>query len=318
MRRAAATLVAVLALAPVSMSGAEAQHRAQHYTANTSGDEEAAAAAGFNVLDVTMRSTGAATKTAIDGLPAGTRALVWAGNLDNETCGLAGSDTSQATFDANVRSAALGADPKLFGYYLSDEPHPYAPAYCSTAASDIRSRADEVHQFQPGKMAFIVVEQSSAACPGPLVAGCEFAALNPSQTHVDAVGIDPYPCHYASDGITPEPCDVDKIGSKVNLANANGVTDSKIVPVFQAFGQSGCPPPCTPYYRTPSASKPYVQSEEGQLIQAWYAVVPHPIMTYAYSWGVQCDEVAGSCSAPQAIQNTPSLRSLLAYYNSKF
>jgi hypothetical protein len=82
-----------------------------HYVSNTHGEWAAAARLGFNLVDF------GPDKAAIDALPNGLRALVWLGNLDNTSCSSPGYTWEKFTAAVD----RLAGDPKVFGYYLSDE-----------------------------------------------------------------------------------------------------------------------------------------------------------------------------------------------------
>jgi hypothetical protein len=269
-----------------------------HYTANIGTDQATAASLGFNLFDI------GPTKASIDALPNGVRAVVWVGNLDNAPIGSAcpAPGLTFAQFQAVVDN--LKNDPKVFAYYLSDEPH---PAVCPNAASDIMARADYIHANAPNQKSFIVVLDGSNVCSGTL--GCEYDALKPANTHVDYIGLDPYPCHYAADGVTAVPCDISAITSKVQLAISKGIPASSIVPTFQTFGQAGRIDGKTIYYRMPTTT------EMTDMFTAWHSLVPNPAFDYAYSFGVQCTST--SCPASQAVINHPEIQTLVQQHNGQ-
>jgi hypothetical protein len=259
---------------------------------------------GFDLLDVAGSTTDpAGVNAAVDSLPGDARALVWVGNLDNAPGGSSCPPPgfSWGRFTAQVD--ALKGNPRVYGYYLADEPH---PAVCPTAAADIKARADYIHATAPGQTAFIVVQDGSAACGADL--GCEYRALRPATTDVDLVGLDPYPCHYDGSG-NAVPCDDALIVERVQAAVTSGIPASAIVPVFQAFGQHGRKDGKTAYYRMPSVS------ELSAILRTWGTVVPDPAFDYFYSFGVQCS--AATCPAPQAIVNTPSILHVVQAHNGR-
>jgi hypothetical protein len=261
-----------------------------HYAVNVGSDVAQAAALGFTMFDVSgSTSNPSGVNQAVNALPAGSMALIWAGSLDTTSC-LAGFTLAQ--FQAQVD--ALKDNPRVFGYYVADEPH---PGNCATAASDIKARADYIHANAPGQKAFIVVLDGSNQCGTNL--GCEYNALAPANTDVDYVGLDPYPCHYDTSG-NPVPCDLSKITQRVSSAESNGVPVADIVPVFQAFGQLGL---TQPYYRMPTAD------ELSSMLSLWATLVPSPPFDYFYTFGAQ------ATSAPQAIINSPSIQPVVAAHN---
>ncbi len=269
-----------------------------HYAVNIGSQQSLALSMGFNLFDVggsTKNPSG--VNTIINGLPSGAKALVWVGNLDNTDCTPA---FSYGQFTAQVD--ALKNNPRVFGYYLSDEPH---PSVCPSAASDIKSRADYIHVNAPSQKSFIVILDGSNMCGSNL--GCEYTALNPAHTNVDYFGIDPYPCHYAADGVTAVPCDNSQITARVNSAISSGIPASAIVPTFQVFGQAGRTDGKSIYYRMPTST------ELSSMLSAWANLVPQPAFDYAYSFGVQC---SSSCPAPQAIANHPEIQAIIEAHNN--
>lgn len=286
--------------ADTGVPGADAGTRTLHYGVNVGSDLTSFQGLGFGMLDVAGSTTNpAGTKARVDALPAGMRALVWVGNLDNTNCSTPGFTLAQ--FEALVD--VLAGDPRVFGYFLSDEPHPMT---CTSAAVDIRTRADYIHAHAPGQIAFITALDGSNACGANL--GCEYQALAPANTHVDLVGLDPYPCHYDTAG-NPVPCDDNAIRTKVNLAVSKGIPTTAIVPVFDEFGQEGRLDGKAAYYRTPSAN------ELTSMLATWATLVPHPAFDFAYTFGVQCTTT--TCPAPQAIVNHPELQTIVGAHNAK-
>jgi hypothetical protein len=274
-----------------------------HLAVNADVDITGPASLGFNLLDVAgSASNPRSTAAVVQRLPPGTRALVWVGNLDNAPLGdpCPAPDFSYAQFTAQID--ALRTNPRVYGYYLADEPH---PSVCPNAVADLRARADYIHANAPGQKAFILVEDSTNTCGGRL--GCEYRALRPAETHVDLVGLDPYPCHYTDSG-QPLPCDSSAIVAQFDAALASGIPRSAVVPVFQAFGQQGRTDGGIVYYRLPSAS------ELASMLATWNRLLPAPAFDYFYSYGVQCSPSA--CRAPQAIANTPDLQPVVAAHNA--
>jgi hypothetical protein len=275
----------VAATAPVSAVPASSARA--HFTVNLKGSYSAARAAGFNVFDVAgSQNNPAGVKSKLNALPAGAKAMIWVGNLDNAS---STPGFTLAQFKAQVN--ALKSDPRVYGYFIADEPH---PRKFPMAAAHVRERADYLRATAPAQKSFIVILDGTSACGGTL--GCEYAALAPSKTHVDLVGIDSYPCHLGA------ACDYAKITERVNVAAKNGVPKSAMVPVYQAFGQEG--KASGAYYRTPTAS------ELSKMLSTWTAALPNAVLDYAYTWGTQT-------SAPQALANHPSLVSVVKSYNGR-
>ena len=256
-----------------------------HFTVNLRGSYTTARSMGFNVFDVSgSTSNPASVKTKLNALPAGSKAMIWVGNLGKKS-GVQGF--TRAQFQAQVN--ALATDPRVFGYFIADEPH---PILFPTVVAEIRARADYLRAKAPAQKSFIVVLDGSKYCNGTL--GCEYAALAPSKSHVDVVGVDSYPCHLGA------PCDFTKIPQRVNAAIKAGIPRGQIAPVYQSFGQEGA---TNPYYRTPTAA------ELQKMLDTWKANLPAPVMDYAYSWGIQT-------SSPQALINHPELQRVARAHNA--
>ena len=277
---------------------APAPSSVRHYAGGTRSHQKLALSLGFDVMDVAGSvSHPEHTKRTVDALPNGVEALIWVGNLDNTDCTTPGYTTAQ--FQALVD--AMARDRKVYGYYLSDEPHPLT---CTHAVDDIRARADYLHAHSAFQKAFIVVQDGSGPCGASL--GCEFRALQPANTHVDLVGVDPYPCHYDARG-DAVPCDMHLIDERVAAATSNGIPRDRIVPLYQTFGQErrrGGPV----YYRMPAPP------ELREILATWRHLVPAPPLDYAYTLGVQCSE---TCPAPQALANHAELQPLVRTHNGR-
>jgi len=241
-----------------------------HYVSNLGSDHAAAARLGYNLFDI------GPVRSQIDALGPGQQALVWLGNLDNTDCT---PGYSWAQFTAAVDR--LASDAKVYGYYLSDEPH---PRICPGAVADIRARADYIHAHTKVQKVFIVVLDAARECGTAL--GCEYAAMRPSVTHVDLIGVDPFPC-----GLTF--CTPSRIDQEVQRAEAAGVPASAIVPVFQVFGQT-CTNRQSKYYALPTVA------ELTDMLARWAALVPYPAFDFSYTWrsrGPACpalDRASGS------------------------
>jgi hypothetical protein len=217
---------------------------AHHFVTNLHGAVAGPRSVGFDVFD-----TGSSSAQ-VDALPHGVRALVWLG----QKC----PTPVDAAFRSTVRR--LAADPKVFGYYLSDEPH---VADCPGGPSALAGRAAYVATASHGlQRSFVVLSKSE-----------DYTAFRTAVTHVDLVGLDPYPCSTAN-----PTCDLDKIAEKVNLAIGSGIPRSRIVPVYQGFGQAAAD---SHYYNLPTAT------QMRAMLRRWAAVVPKPALDYTYGWGHQ-------------------------------
>lgn len=258
---AVAVAVAVLPAAALTAPAAGAADGTRHYVSNLHGST-APAAYGWDVFD-----TGP-SPAAVNGLPAGVQALVWLG----QKC--------PTIIDASFRGKvdALAGNPRVYGYYLSDEPH---IAACPGGPAALASRADYIRSRTGGaQKSFIVLSKVA-----------DFGPFRPEKSHVDLVGLDPYPCSIAN----PQ-CDIAKIGQRVSAALAAGIPLATVVPVYQNFGQELT---ASHYYNLPTVAQMVAMLAE------WDRLVPAPVMDYSYSWGNQ------SSSNPTLV-DSPELRQVMA------
>lgn len=236
-----------------------------HYVANVKA-VRAAKRVGFNVLD-----TGT-SKQQIDALPSGTRAMVWMG----QKCPTA----IDSAFRAVVTE--LAADPKVYGYFLSDEPHisdcPKGPAHLAGRARFIRTASGGTQR------SFIVL---SATVP------LSYHAFRPAASHVSLIGIDPYPC-----SINYPHCDLAKIRYRVRQATHAGIPRTQMVPTFQAFGQERLR---THFYNLPT------RTQLRSILNEWARLVSHPQLDFTYSWGHQT-------SSDPTLTDSTTLKDLLHRY----
>jgi hypothetical protein len=229
-----------------------------HFTVNLQGDYSGAALAGFNLVDV-------GTLFALRALPEGVKGVYWLGNGYNLEC-------SWRLNDKQITDTvmAIKDEPKFSGiYYISDEPH---PAKCPDAPQRVTERTALIHSLDPRGRTFVVVLNSSKA-------QTEFAQLKDA---ADYVGVDPYPCNVWNALIG---CAYGSLRERIDQALAAGIPSTRIVPVFQTFGQS-----CTnsgrkyaPYYRLPTVA------ETETMLAIWDEKVPVKDRPFdmAYSWGKQ-------------------------------
>lgn len=235
----------------------------KHFITNLHGST-APKALGYNVFDTGVSSVAT--------LPTGVQGLVWLG----QKCPTPADATFRATVDK------LAANPKVFGYYLSDEPHigdcPGGPAALASRADYIRSRT------KGAQKSFIVLSKVT-----------DYGPFRPAASHVDLVGIDPYPCSTAS-----PTCPVSKITDKVTAARQAGIPLAAIVPVLQTFGQQNI---SGGYYRLPTATQMQAMLAE------WHRLVPTPVMDYSYGWGHQT-------SSNPTLVDSSALQRVMAAHNA--
>lgn len=243
-----------------------------HYAPNaniTSSGQYAPGADGFNLADVS--SVGA-----VNGLPAGVKGLVW--------LGMGGGATS--AFQSAV-TPFIG-NPKVYGFYLMDEPDPTGQYGPLVTAANLKAESDWIHANDPGAKTFMAVMNLGTPTNPSYV-----NTYNPANTDIDLFGIDPYPVRpQFSGGVN-----YGVIPDAVSAANAAGIPTSQLVPVYQAFGGGGYSS-----YTLPTAS------QEQQILSTWGSVVPNPAFDYAYSWGTQ--------SGDTALVNSPALQQVLAAHNA--
>jgi len=236
------TSLAVVLTGSSGAAPAQAQTPTRHFVTNLKGST-----APFS-LGYTLADTGSVS--ALSSLPSGVQAVFWLG----QKCPAPAYSTFKAKIDA------LASNPKVFAYYLSDEPH---IADCPGGPAALRSRADYIRAASGGRQkSFVVLSKVP-----------DYKAFAPAATHVDLVGLDPYPCSIAH----PQ-CDLSKIGEKVSAARAAGIPLSAIVPVYQAFGQERT---TSHYYNLPTAT------QEHAILTEWRRLVPTPVMDYTYGWSNQ-------------------------------
>jgi hypothetical protein len=221
---------------------------------------------GFNLADIDIPS-----KSRLDSLPTGLRGLVYLGDCGGAT------PSFQSAVDA------FAGDPRLFGFYVMDEPQPR-----KCPAANLLAEDNWIHKHVPGAQAFAIVENL-----GTHIAPTYDGSYTPADSGLDLIGIDPYP---VQSGLRSP--DFGEIGRYVRAAEAHGWPQASIVPVYQAFGGGRYS-----YWVLPTAA------QERQMLAAWAAVVPAPKFDYAYSWGPQ--------QGDQALSQSPALQAVFAAKNAK-
>lgn len=236
-----------------------------YYTSGGSG--AAIAAAGFNLCDVSSVS-------ALNALPAGMQGLVWLGESDGAT----------TAFIAKVR--AFIGNPKLFGFFLCDEPDITGKWSKLVTPANLMAEADYIHANVPGAKVFVtLMNMGSSAKPS-------YAnTFNQANTHVDLFGISAYPIR--SEVTTFDYAMVDK---SVAAAIASGITPDRVVPTYQTFGGGNWVDDSGGKYVLPTASQ--LQT----MFDRWAVACPNPVFDYAYAWGAQNGDVAlGTATDLQAV-----------------
>lgn len=258
--------------------GAPKSLRTRHVALNMpAGDRAKAAALGYNLFDVDP------DEGEIASLPEGSQALLWVGNT---TCG--GFELAGDAFTQTVKR--LAGNPRVYGWYLSDEPN---PKECPDIVAKIRQRADVIHRYAPGQKAF------ASLTDWPMT------PLAPSATHLDLIGLDPYPCRADSGG----GCDLKAIDTMVGQATRAGFPKRMIVPVFQTFGQS-----CSSgekNWRLPAAAQ--LQA----ILNRWDRLVPSPAFDISYSWGRQDEWACPTLKDADGTAGQPDLQAVMKRHNAR-
>jgi chitodextrinase len=209
-----------------------------------SGSDPAIAQNGWNLIDVSSKSVA-------DALPSGARALYWVGDYDNSTCSWQISD-SAVTSDVQ----RMVGDAKIFGYFISDEPNPYA---CPNAPAQHKARTDLIHSIDPTKPTVIVLDSNGFTSMGSSDAIDQIPLWKGTATYI---GLDPYVCYSWS-----STCDYARIDANIAAADAAGINYWGVV---QAFNDSS--------WRWPTTA------ELQHILGQWAASNESGYMTFAWTW----------------------------------
>jgi hypothetical protein len=228
----------VVAAKPQSTTKKPPQYR---YIFHTASNQAGAASLGFNLLDVDA-------KALADALPPGTRGLYWLGDyLNAPTCNWEKSD---ATISAKVQAAK--GDPRVWGYYFSNEPDPYG---CPNAVAQHRARAKLIKSIDPAKTTYISLDMNwreQALRQIPLWVGV-----------TDYVGLNPYICF-----VGRRTCDFAWLRRVIRAANDAHLVYFGHVQAFQAEE-----------WRWPSAT------ELRRMLDRWAASKQKGYAVFTWSWG---------------------------------
>ncbi|MBV9738376.1 MAG: hypothetical protein JOZ30_01945 [Hyphomicrobiales bacterium] len=239
--------------------------RTRHFASNGNSSavgQFSPAAAGFDLADVSNRQE-------LARLPDGVMGLMWIGECSGVT----------AHFQDLVNSVV--DHPKLFGFYLMDDPDPTGRWRPLCKGSDLRAESDWIHERKPDALTFILLMNlGSSAAPA---FSAEYA---PDSSHVDLFGVSPYPCRIAW-----PTCDLNMIDRFVAAAQQSGIPLPRITPTYQAFGGGTWSSDGGDGYRMPTVA------EMNSMLERWSELVPNPVFDYAYSWGVQRSDTALANSA---------------------
>jgi hypothetical protein len=253
-----------------------------HFTVNLRGDYTGAASAGFNLADVS-------TQSALRALPEGMKGVYWLGNGYKFDCSWRLSDR-QIT-DTVI---AIKDNPKFSGiYYMADEPH---PALCPDAPQRLAERTALIHSLDPRGQTFVVVLNNSTA-------PAEFAQMKDA---ADYIGVDPYPCNVRNE-LTG--CSYAALRQRIDQALEAGIPSTRIVPVFQTFGQVCTSSDRNHYYRLPTVAEMEI------MLAIWDEKVPVKDRPFdmAYSWGKQPNSACPTLQMADG-RSHPDLRSVYKNY----
>ncbi|RAZ92507.1 calcium-binding protein [Mesorhizobium hawassense] len=242
-----------------------------HYAAGGTAAE--VAPDGFNLVDVQYVSQ-------VNALPDGMKALVYLGAHDGATQ----SFIDQVTPFLN--------NPKVFGFYLMDEPDPTGRWGTYASAATLKAESDWIHSHFPGAKTFItMMNMGSSTNP-------DFTnTYNPANTGIDYYGIDPYPVRTGTTTV-----DYDMIDRAVAAAVKSGIPIDKIIPVYQAFGGGGWTTDTGGKHVMPTAA------QEQIMVDHWANLVPSPAFDYVYAWGSQ--------NGDTALENSPELQAFFKQHNA--
>ncbi|SFI52286.1 hypothetical protein [Albimonas pacifica] len=269
------------AATPAAARAGELTGAGRHLALNLGGDAAGAAALGFDLAD-------AGSVAGLDALPPDMQGVLWLGNGFNTRCAWRLDD---AAVIAAVEAAR--AHPAFSGiYYIADEPH---VAVCPEAPERVAERTALIHAHDPRGRTLIVV-QNGAKGQG------EFAAMAAS---ADLIAVDPYPCNHRN---AETGCDLGALRTRIATALEAGIPPTRLVPVFQVFGQA-CAGKETPWYRLPS------EAELLAMLAIWDELVPRDRrpLDIAYSWAPQ----EGSACPTLAMAgggDLPDLRAVMRAY----
>ncbi|RWB58175.1 MAG: calcium-binding protein [Mesorhizobium sp.] len=243
-----------------------------HYAAGGSAAD--VAAAGFNLVDVQYLSQ-------VDALPDGMKALVYLNAHD----GVTQSFIDQVTPFLN--------NPKVFGFYLTDEPDPTGRWGTYATAADLKAESDWIHSHFPGAKTFITMMNMGS------IADPSFAnTYNPENTGIDYYGVGAY----AITSKTASNPDYNMIDRMVAAAVASGIPADRIIPEYQAFGGGNWVSENGGSFVVPTAD------QEKIMMDHWAKLVPSPAFDFTYAWGSQ--------NGDTALGNSPELQAFFLQHNT--
>jgi len=247
-----------------------------HYAAGGGLDSQgnfAPAQAGFNLADVQYVDQ-------VNALPDGVQGLVW---LDQYQ-GVTQDFIDQVTPFLN--------NPKVFGFYLVDEPDLTGEWGPQADPADLKAESDWIHQHDAGAKTFTVLMNTGSSDDPNYM-----NSYNAANTHIDYFGLDWYPVWSDRSNV-----DLSTIDKYVSAAEHAGIPLDSIVPVYQAFGGGD--------WSTETGSKVVMPTaaQEQAMIDHWAQLVPNPAFDYAYAWGSQ--------NGDTALESSPELQQVFLAHNT--
>jgi hypothetical protein len=248
-----------------------------HYAPNSNFDGQrnfVPGADGFNLSDANSISD-------VNDTPAGDKALVFIGLCN-------GADTS---FKSTVQP--YFDNQKVFAFYLMDDPDPTGQFNPLCTAANLKAESDWIHQNDSGTKTFIVL-MNLGTTNNPSYTN----SYTPSNSDIDYYGLDSYPCHSELRG-----CDNSIITKSILAAEASGVPQADVIPLYQAFGEGGFSDDLGGTYLLPDMSQTL------DMLSTWGSLIPSPAFDYTYSWGSQRSD--------DALEGSSSLQYIFALFNAQ-
>jgi chitodextrinase len=219
---------------------------------------------GYNLIDV-------ATKSEADATPAGTQGQVWLWDYDNTTCSW---ELDDATISARV--SEMANDPKVAGFYFSNEPHPWD---CPNAVQDHKKRNALIKSLAPNKYTLIGIDGNDR--PHFDAYGTQWSGA------ADYVNYNPYICYERQ-----STCDWAWLDHVIGTAQSNfASTGQRYFIALQAFREAG-------EWRWPTAA------EEAQMLDRLKNSSLTGLSGYlTFSWNWQNDPLTSHPDVLQVIKD---------------
>ncbi|WP_212501236.1 calcium-binding protein [Bradyrhizobium lablabi] len=216
----------------------------------------------------------------MNALPDGVQGLVWLDEYHGVT---------QEFID---KVTPFIGNPKVFGFYLVDEPDPTGQWGVQASAADLKAESDWIHQHDPGAKTFtVLMNMGTSDDPNYM------NSYNQANTDIDLFGLDWYPVWTDRPNV-----DLSTIDKYVAAAEKAGIPLSSIVPVYQAFGGGGWQTETGSQVAVPTAAQAQA------MIDHWHDLVPNPAFDYAYAWGSQ--------NGDTALEDLPALQQVFLQHNT--